>query len=41
MRFEVLKEVKMSMLVFWVETLCGLADKYQHFRQTYFLHLQG
>jgi hypothetical protein len=31
MRSEVLTEVKMSMLVFWVVTPCGLVDRYQHF----------
>jgi hypothetical protein len=31
MSFEVLKTVKMMMLVFWVVTPCGLVDRYQHF----------
>jgi hypothetical protein len=35
MRFEVLKGVKMSMVVFCVVTLCGLLGKYQRFGGTY------
>jgi hypothetical protein len=31
MRFEVLTEVKLPMLVFWVVTPCGKVDRYQHF----------
>jgi hypothetical protein len=31
LRFEVLTAVKMSMLVFWVVTLCGLVGRYQRF----------
>jgi hypothetical protein len=41
MKFEVLPAVKMSMLVFWVVTPCGLAVRYQRLRGTYCLHLQG
>jgi hypothetical protein len=37
-RFEVLKEVKISVFL-WVVMLCGLVDRYQHFRETCFLHL--
>jgi hypothetical protein len=33
--------VKMSMLVFWVVMPCGLTGRYQHFRGTCYLHLQG
>jgi hypothetical protein len=29
-RFEVLTAVKMSLLVFWVITPCGLIGRYQH-----------
>jgi hypothetical protein len=39
-RCEALKVAKISMLVFWVVTLCRLADRYQHFGGTYCLHLQ-
>jgi hypothetical protein len=28
------------MLVFWVVMLCGLVGRYQHFGETYYLHLQ-
>jgi hypothetical protein len=31
MRFETLTAVKMSILVFWVVTPCGLVDRYQRF----------
>jgi hypothetical protein len=31
----------LSMLVFWVETPCGLAGRYQRFGGTYCLHLRG
>jgi hypothetical protein len=41
MRFEVLTAVKMSMLVFWVVTPCGLVGRFQRFRKTYCLHLLG
>jgi hypothetical protein len=34
MRFEVLTGVKMSVLVFWVVTPCGLASTYQRFGGT-------
>jgi hypothetical protein len=40
-RFEVFAVVKMSVLVSWVVTLCGLVGRYQRFRETYCLHLQG
>jgi hypothetical protein len=36
MIFEVLTAVKVSTLVFWVVTPCGLVDRYQHFIGTYF-----
>jgi hypothetical protein len=34
MRFEVLKAVKISILVFWVVTPYGLAGRYQRFGRT-------
>jgi hypothetical protein len=40
-RFEVLVVVKMSVVVFWVVTSCGLLDGYEHFGGTYCHHLQG
>jgi hypothetical protein len=40
MRFDVLTAVKMSMLVFWVVTPCGLVGRYQRFGGTYCLYLQ-
>jgi uncharacterized membrane protein YqjE len=40
MTFEVLTVVKMTMLVIWVVTPCGLVGRYQRFGQTYCLHLQ-
>jgi hypothetical protein len=40
MRFEVFTVLKMSMMVFWVVTPCGLAGAYQRFEGTYHLHLQ-
>jgi hypothetical protein len=36
MIFEVLMEVKLSMLVSWVVTPCGLVYRYQHFGGTYY-----
>jgi hypothetical protein len=39
LRSEVLTAVKMSMLVFWVVTPCGLVNGYQRFGGTYRLHL--
>jgi hypothetical protein len=33
--FEVLSAVNMSMLFFWVVTLCGLVGRYQRFGGTY------
>jgi hypothetical protein len=41
MRFEVLTAVKMSMLLFWIVTPCGLVGRYQGFGGTYCFHLQG
>jgi hypothetical protein len=41
MRFEVLTAMKMPLLIFWIVTPYGLVDRYQHFRETYFLHLQA
>jgi hypothetical protein len=41
LRFQVHMAVKMSMLVFWVVTPCGLVGRYQRFGGTYRLHLQG
>jgi hypothetical protein len=41
MRFEVLTEVKISILIFWVVTQCGLVNRNQRFGRTYCLHLQG
>jgi hypothetical protein len=41
MRSEVLTTVKMSILVFWVVTPCGLIGRYQRFGGIYYLHLQG
>jgi hypothetical protein len=35
MRFKVLMAVKMSMLVFWVVTPCGLGGRYERFGTTY------
>jgi hypothetical protein len=40
-RFEVLMVVKMSVLVFWIKTLCRLACRFHHFRGTYCLHLHN
>jgi hypothetical protein len=34
-RFEVTTAVKMSMLIFWVVTPCGLVGRYQSFGGTY------
>jgi hypothetical protein len=39
-RFEVLTAVKISILVFWVVTSCGLVGRYRHFGGTYCLDLQ-
>jgi hypothetical protein len=33
MRLEVLMVVSMSMVVYWVGTLCGLVNGYQHFSE--------
>jgi hypothetical protein len=41
MRSAVRTVVKMSMLVFWAVTPCGLVVGYQRFGGTYRLHLQG
>jgi hypothetical protein len=35
MTFEVPTAVKISIVVFWVVTLCGFVGTYQHFRETY------
>jgi hypothetical protein len=40
-RYEVLTEVKMLMLVFRVVTLCELAGRYQRFGETYCFHHEG
>jgi hypothetical protein len=40
-RSEVLKAVKMSMLIFWVVTPCALVSRYQCFGGTCCLHLQS
>jgi hypothetical protein len=40
MRFEALRALKMSMLVFGV-TVHGFIGRYQRFVGTYFFHLQG
>jgi hypothetical protein len=40
MRFNILTAVKISMLVFWVVTPCGLVGRYHRFRGTYCLSLQ-
>jgi hypothetical protein len=40
-RSEVLTAVKMSILVFWVVTPCGLVGRYQRFGRAYYLCLQG
>jgi hypothetical protein len=34
MRFEILKAVRMSVLLFWVLTLCRFAGRYQRFGET-------
>jgi hypothetical protein len=39
-RVEVLMAVKMSMLLFWVVTPCGIVGRYQRFGWTCCLHLQ-
>jgi hypothetical protein len=41
MRFGLLTAMKMSMVVFWVVTSCGLVGGCQRFGGTYCLHLQG
>jgi hypothetical protein len=43
MRYEFLREVKVSVLVFWVVTTCGFVDPYQHFKGTFchFNHEEG
>jgi hypothetical protein len=40
MKVEVLTVLKMSFLVFWAVTSCGLTCGYQHCKETYCLHLQ-
>jgi hypothetical protein len=37
-RFEILAAVKISIVVFWVVTPCGLIGGYQHFGGMYRLH---
>jgi hypothetical protein len=37
-RFEVLTAMKVSMLVFWVVSPCGLIGRYQSFGGTYCIH---
>jgi hypothetical protein len=32
--------VMMTMMI-WIVTLCRLIGRYQHFRETYYLHLQS
>jgi hypothetical protein len=41
LRYEVLTAVKMSVLVFWVLTPYGFADRYYRFGETYSPHHQG
>jgi hypothetical protein len=41
MRFEILTELKMSVLVYWVVMPRWLVGRYQCFRAIYYLHLQG
>jgi hypothetical protein len=40
MKSEVLTAVKMSLLVFWVVTPCGLAGRYQRFEGSYSLKME-
>jgi hypothetical protein len=40
-RFEILKAVKIWIVVFWVMMLCSIVDGYQCFGGTYHLHLLG
>jgi hypothetical protein len=37
LRFEVLTVGKMSLLFFWVVTLCGFIGRYQCFTETYYV----
>jgi hypothetical protein len=39
--FEVLRVVKMMILLFWVVMPCALIGRYEHFGETQSLHLQG
>jgi hypothetical protein len=41
MGFEILTEVKMSMVVLWVMAPSGPVDGYEGFGGTYCLHLEG
>jgi hypothetical protein len=41
MRFGVITAVKMSLMVFWAVTPCGIVDRYRRFGGTYCLQLQG
>jgi carbohydrate-selective porin OprB len=38
---EVVTATKMSIVVFWVVTPCGLVGSYQRFRRKYLLYIQG
>jgi hypothetical protein len=40
MKFEVIMEVKMTMLGLWVVMPCGLVAGHQRFGGTHYLHLQ-
>jgi hypothetical protein len=40
MTFEILTAAKMSMLFFWVSTLCTFVGRYQGFYGIYCFHLQ-
>jgi hypothetical protein len=40
-RFKVLTAVAMNIIVFWDVTRCNLAGSFEHFRGTYYPHLQS